>query len=122
MNLFFGNVFLGTIFDGFGELRNQQSEYDYDRNNICFICQLSSDKCFAKNIYFDNHVNTVHNIWNYVYFLAYLYLNNPNNFNRVENSVWEKLEIQDYSWLPIDYLELSEFVLLHLHLHLKNIN
>ena len=102
INLIFGNVFLGIIIDAFGELRNQQSEYDNDRNNICFICQLSSDACLARNIDFDNHVNTVHNIWNYVYFLAYLHLNNPNNFNRVENSVWEKLEIQDYSWLPID--------------------
>ena len=57
---------------------------------------------FTSNIDFDNYVNTVHNIWNYVYYLSHLHLSNPNNFNRVENSVWEKLEIQDYSWLPID--------------------
>ena len=102
VNLIMANVFLGIIIDTFGELRNTQSEYENDRNNICFICQLSSDDCLTKNIDFDNHVNTVHNIWNYVYFLAYLHLNNPNNFNRVENSVWEKLEIQDYSWIPIN--------------------
>ena len=102
INLIMANVFLGIIIDTFGELRNTQSENENDRNNICFICQLSSDACLTRNIDFDNHVNTVHNIWNYVYFLAYLHLNNPNNFNRVENSVWEKLEIQDYSWIPID--------------------
>ena len=102
INLFLGNVFLGIIIDTFGELRNIQSENENDRNNICFICQLSSDDCLTKNINFDKHVNEVHNIWNYVYFLAYLHLNNPNNFNRVENSVWEKLENEEYSWLPID--------------------
>ena len=102
VNLILGNVFLGIIIDTFGELRNVQSENENDMKNICFICQLSSDACLTRNIDFDKHVNTVHNIWYYVYFLAYLHLNNPNNFNRVENSVWEKLEKQDYSWLPID--------------------
>jgi len=88
--LIMGNVFLGIIIDTFGELRNTQTENENDRNNICFICQLSSDACLTRNIDFEKHVNSVHNIWNYVYFLAYLHLNNPNNFNRVENSVWEK--------------------------------
>ena len=100
--LIMGNVFLGIIIDTFGELRDTQTENENDRNNICFICQLSSDACLTRNIDFEKHVNSVHNIWNYVYFLAYLHLNNPNNFNRVENSVWEKLEAQDYSWIPID--------------------
>ena len=102
INLVIGNVFLGIIIDTFGELRDTQVENEYDRKNICFICQLSSNACLTKNIDFDKHVNEEHNIWNYVYFLAYLYLGNPNNFNRVENSVWEKLENQDYSWIPIE--------------------
>ena len=102
VNLILGNVFLGIIIDTFSELRNIQSENENDRNNICFICQLSSDACLTRNIDFDKHVNNIHNIWNYVYFLAYLHLSNPNNFNRVESSVWEKLKDQDYSWIPID--------------------
>ena len=102
INLFIGNVFLGIIIDTFVELRNIQSENENDRNNICFICQLSSDDCLTRNINFEKHINEEHNIWNYVYFLSYLHLNNPNNFNRVENSVWEKLEFEDYSWFPIN--------------------
>ena len=100
--LIMGYIFLAIIIDTFSELRDTQMENDNDRNNICFICQLSSDDCLARNIDFDKHVNEVHNIWNYLYFLAYLHLNNPNNFNRVENKVWEKLQEQDYSWFPID--------------------
>jgi hypothetical protein len=101
VNLILGNVFLGIIIDTFGELRDANLENEYDRKNICFICQISNDDCLRKNIDFNKHVSEVHNVWNYVYFLAYLHLNNPNNFNRVENSVWEKLEIQDYGWIPI---------------------
>ena len=102
VNLILGNVFLGIIIDTFSELRDIQTENENDRNNICFICQLSSDACLARNIDFDKHVNNIHNIWNYVYFLNYLHLSNPNSFNRVEDNVWKKLEEQDYSWLPID--------------------
>ena len=102
VNLILGNVFLGIIIDTFSELRDIQTENENDRKNICFICQLSSDACLARNIDFDKHVNNIHNIWNYVYFLNYLHLSNPNSFNRVEDSVWKKLEEQDYSWLPID--------------------
>ena len=94
-------MFLSFIIDTFGELRDANLENEYDRKNICFICQISNDDCLRKNIDFNKHVSEVHNVWNYVYFLAYLHLNNPNNFNRVENSVWEKLEIQDYGWIPI---------------------
>ena len=43
-----------------------------------------------------------HNLWNYVYFLVHLHINNPNDFNSIENFVWEKLEEQDYGWIPID--------------------
>ncbi len=40
-------------------------------------------------------------MWNYLYFLTYLHINDPNNLNSIENYVWEKLEEQDISWIPI---------------------
>ena len=101
INLVLGNVFLGIIIDTFGQLRNAQDKNEEDKKNICFICQLSNDECMTENIDFGKHIIEEHNLWNYIYFLAYLNLSNPNNFNRVENSVWEKLEKQDYSWIPI---------------------
>ena len=96
------NIFLGVIVDAFGELRNRNWETERDRKNVCFICQLSWDNCLARNISFEKHVRETHNLWNYVYFLTYLYLGNSNDFNRVEGYVWEKLGKQDYSWLPLE--------------------
>ena len=40
-------------------------------------------------------------MWNYVYFLTYLHINNSNNFKMLETSVWDKLEESDTSWIPI---------------------
>ena len=100
--LVMGNIFLGIIVDSFGELRNINIEKEKDVNNICYICQLSRDACLTRNIDFDEHVSTQHNKWNYVYFLTYLQINNPNDFSGIENSVWEKLEDQDFGWIPIE--------------------
>jgi len=99
--LIIGNVFLGIIVDTFAELRDQNNSNDNDKYSVCFICQLSRDVCLIRNIDFDTHVMGIHYLWNYVYFLTYLHLNNPNDFNRLENSVWEKLEDKDFGWIPI---------------------
>ena len=63
---------------------------------------MSRDACLTRNIDFETHVSTDHNKWNYVYFLTYLQINNPNDFSGIENSVWEKLDAQDFGWIPIE--------------------
>ena len=100
--LVLGNVFLGIIVDTFAELRDENTMKENDKRNICFICQLSRDACLTRNIDFNKHVKNEHFIWNYVYFLTYLHVSNPNDFNRLENSVWSKLEEQDFGWIPIE--------------------
>ena len=100
--LVLGNLFLGIIVDSFEELRIINIETERDVKNICFICQLSRDACLTRNIDFEKHVSKEHNKWNYVYFLTYLQINNPNDFSGIENSVWEKLDDQDFGWIPIE--------------------
>ena len=100
--LVLGNIFLGIIVDSFGDLRNKNIDNENDVKNICFICQLSRDACLTRNIDFEKHISREHNKWNYVYFLTYLHINNPNDFSGIENSVWEKLEDQDFGWIPIE--------------------
>ena len=95
------NIFTGIIVGAFAELRDETNLNENDRRNICYICQLSRDDCLKKNIDFDVHVKEEHFMWNYLYFLTYLHINDPNNLNSIENYVWEKLEEQDISWIPI---------------------
>ena len=97
-----GNVTFGLIVDTFGALRDETYEYENDRKNICFICQLSRDGCLLKNIDYEKHIKNEHNLWSYVNFLVYLHLYNPNDFNRIEGSVWDKLIERDYGWIPMD--------------------
>ena len=97
-----GNVTFGLIVDTFGELRDETYNNENDKNNKCFICQISRDGCLMKNIDFNSHIKYEHNLWNYVNFLVYLHLNNPNDFSRVEGIVWDKLSENDYGWIPIN--------------------
>jgi hypothetical protein len=100
--LVMGNIFLGVIVDTFADLRDQKNSFEDDYNNYCFVCQMSREKSINKFIDFDKHVANDHLVWNYVNFMIYLYVNNPNDFNEVELNAFEKLKEQDISWIPVE--------------------
>ena len=95
------NLFFGIIVDTFAALREKTYKIEEDKKNTCFICQITRDKAMNKNINFEKHVKNVHNIWNYVYYIAYLHINNEKNFKALETQVLNKIEEGDTSWLPI---------------------
>ena len=95
------NLIFGIIVDSFAAFRGSTDESEKDKKNVCFICQLTRDDAINLNIDFDKHVREMHDMWNYVYFLTYLHINNSNNFKMLETSVWDKLEESDTSWIPI---------------------
>ena len=97
-----GMDFLRLVVDTFGALRDENYQYEKDRINNCFICQIDRDGCLLKNKDYENHIKKDHNLWSYVNFLIYLHLYNANDFTRIEGSVWEKIPKKDYGWFPID--------------------
>jgi hypothetical protein len=100
--LVLGNIFLGIIVDAFTDLRDLKNLFENDLNNICFICQLTRSKSSSKAIDFDEHITTKHSIWNYVDFIIYLYVNNPNDFNQYELEAYNSLQSHEMAWMPID--------------------
>ena len=94
------NVFLGVLYDTFSELRFQLQDKENDINNVCFICQLTRDDSLARRVDFDEHVKKKHDKWNYVYFMIYLHISNSNEFDSIQNYVWDKLIKQENSWIP----------------------
>lgn len=95
------NLFFGIIVDTFANLRDNNNRIEHDKKNVCFICQMNRDNAMNSNIDYNTHVKTDHDIWNYVYFLTYLHINNPNDFKFLETYVWEKIHLKDNSWIPI---------------------
>ena len=95
------NLFFGIIVDTFAALREKTYKIEEDKKNTCFICQITRDGAMNKNINFEKHIKNVHNLWNYVYFIAYLHINNEKNFKSLETIVLKKIKEGDTSWLPI---------------------
>ncbi len=99
--LILGNIFLGIIVDSFAELRDRNNQKDIDKRSVCFICQLSKDESMNQKIDFKQHTLVDHKMWNYVYFLTYLHVSNPNDFNYLQDFVWDSLPGKDPSWIPV---------------------
>ena len=98
--MIFANVFLGLIADAFGELREAAEAKINDKENICFICQINSDECAIKGIDFEEHVTKKHNLWDYIYFLCYLYLKDENEYNLMEYKIMSSISEFNLSWIP----------------------
>jgi inositol 1,4,5-triphosphate receptor type 3 len=99
------NIFLGIIVDTFADLRDKKNEFDYDSNDVCFICQLTRANSIQKDIDFNKHIQTDHLLWNYVNFLVYLHVNNPMDFNEVELDALRKIRQHDINWIPLEKSE-----------------
>jgi len=95
------NLFFGIIVDTFADLRDKNSNIQYDMDNVCYICQITRDSALNQNMDFQKHIKLDHNIWNYVYFFTYLNISNPLSFTSLEKSVIDKMSEKDISWIPI---------------------
>lgn len=97
------NILLGIIIDTFGSLREELKNYNYDRDNICFICGFDREtleKISNKRNGFRKHIKEDHYMWNYLFYIAYLMQKNSSDYTGIESYVREKVEKQDISWFP----------------------
>jgi hypothetical protein len=86
------HILFGIILDTFRNLRKKQFETDYDKANICFICEIQKDECEKNNINFNDHVENEHNIT--------LRVKESQDLNAINSYAKEQLEAKSISWLP----------------------
>lgn len=55
----------------FGSSRDNRQEVQEDQTNKCFICSLESS-AFSQRGGFEAHTDNDHNMWQYIYLIAYL--------------------------------------------------
>ena len=97
------NILLGIIIDTFGSLRAELKAYTWDRANICFICGFDREmleKVSNKRNGFVRHIKDDHYMWNYLFYIAYLFEKDSSDFTGIESYVREKVDKQDISWFP----------------------
>jgi hypothetical protein len=70
--MLFGNIVSGIILDAFGELRDINDSLDNDKNNFCYICNISRDKLEKNSEKFRVHIKKNHYLWNYLFYVISL--------------------------------------------------
>ena len=98
-------IISGIIIDKFTELRERREEIQRDQKSSCFICgklrkELDKDQDTTN---FDMHVKLEHNLWHYVYFIAYLDFQESKrvpNMTAIEKYVLDKINNRDNRWFP----------------------
>ena len=99
--LIIGSLFLGIFVEKIINVKNIKNFNKNDKNNVCFICQLDRNKCFIDKINFEEHLKA-HNLFNYMYFIIYLYISENIELNRRELNIFKKIENEEFDWLPIE--------------------
>ena len=111
-------IISGIIIDTFGALREEHNKITDSIENKCMICGKNRDTIereyqdsleenrneaekAADDKAFEYHKSEQHNIYDYIFFLAYLAEKPELEYTGLESFVHEKYEDHNNSWFPI---------------------
>ena len=98
----------GSVIDTFAELRDKSREDLNDLNNKCFICNGTRDEIEKVGEIFEEHIEKVHNIWDYVDYMIGLKYVDSQETNAINSFVIEQLHDKKISWFP-SFIEKNDF-------------
>lgn len=98
------NVIFGIIIDTFAGLRSQKAERLLDTTETCFICGINKqvfDRASDGTDGFKTHIKFDHNMWNYMYFIMFLWQQDKDDDDGLELYIRQCIAKKDISWFPI---------------------
>merc|ERR1711959_658829 len=96
------NIIFGIIIDNFAELRDQKKMRTIDTVDYCFICGIPRQR-FEDQIHplaFAHHIKNDHCMWNYVKFMVYIWHQDRDDDDGLEQYVRQQMERGDVNWFP----------------------
>lgn len=94
------NLIFGVIIDTFADLRSEKQNKEEVLKNTCFICGLDRSAFDNKAVSFDEHINSEHNMWHYLYFIVLLKVKDTTEFTGPESYVSQLVKEHDLEWFP----------------------
>jgi hypothetical protein len=94
------DMVFGIVVKSFDALRYRTQKFDSDKINHCFICHSHRDSLEKMRKNFNEHIETTHNLWNYVEYMILLKLNDVHDLNAINQYVKGKIDRKDITWLP----------------------
>ena len=99
IHMIFFNVFLATITDSFGKMRDEIREKDNDIKNVCFICQKTKNDCINDGENFEKHCQD-HNKWKYIMFICNLLQKDEKELSQEKYIIYKKIKEEKIDWFP----------------------
>lgn len=99
------NIIFGIIIDTFSELRSLKMERQRDTTEKCFTCGIDKaifDRSCDTLDGFKRHIKQDHNMWNYLYFIIYLWEQDKDDDDGLEQFVRRCVEAKDIAWFPMN--------------------
>lgn len=93
-------LIFGILVDTFAEERTKNQQKEYDKDNICFICDATKEDLEKDKQNFIYHINVVHNIKDYVNYLIGLKFEDIQETNAINSSIIDMLEKQQIGLFP----------------------
>jgi hypothetical protein len=96
------NVIRGITVDTFSELRIAKILRLKDTLETCFICGLHKQFFDRDRLShgFIHHIRQEHNMWNYLFFIIYLWEQDKDDDDGLEQYVRRSIEKDDINWIP----------------------
>eukprot|EP01135_Chromosphaera_perkinsii_P010510 Nk52_evm20s2152 gene=Nk52_evmTU20s2152 len=91
----------GLIIDAFSELRDKQNEMTNDLETKCFICGLSKERLDIVPHGYENHIESEHNMWNYMFFFLHLLKKPETEYTGQESIAHQSLVDRSFSFFPV---------------------
>jgi hypothetical protein len=99
------NLVGGIIIMTFSVLREEKAQRQENTVNICFICGIERaefDRASAKGDGFKLHIRFDHNMWNYVRFMIFLWEQDRDDDDGLEQYVRRAIAANDLNWFPMN--------------------
>jgi len=99
------NVIFGIIIDTFGDLRAKKLERQHDTTEKCFMCGIDKqvfDRASKVPNGFKIHIRLDHNMWNYLYFIFYIWEQDKDDDDGLEQYVRRSVAMNDIGWFPMN--------------------
>jgi hypothetical protein len=99
IHMIFFNVILASITNGFDKMRESIIEKDYNKKNVCFICQKTRNDCINDGENFDEHLFK-HNKWKYIIFICNIILKDKKELSEQEYKIYQLINEGRIDWFP----------------------
>jgi len=86
------NVIFGIIIDTFADMRGSNDSKQEDMQNVCFICGIDRATLDREGNGFEEHVDSEHNMWMYLFMFIHLKAKDKTELSGLESILWQYIK------------------------------